>query len=220
MAALTLATLIAQVRDLVGDQAPAVTGGTNNTTFTDTQITDAVNYACQDLCVRNGYSYMEADIAVTTPFQQYPMVGVCQDYLIIRRVMLKGSSSAETQLLKSSEAEEDIKNPAWRQLTADMVATFPRRWVLKDGKTIWPIPTPTAAYPSGTTVTLTVGYIQQPSTLVNMTDTVDARIPFPVQIYLKYAAASWLKEFSGTDQTDLAQAAAWMKQFLGYIGGE
>ena len=216
MAALALSTLLTQVRDLVGDQTPAYTGGTNNTRFSDAQITDAINYACQDLCIRNGYSYTEAAVTATTPFASYSLASIL-DYLIIRRILLSGQG----ELLASAEADEDLRNPFWRTATADMVTAFPRRWLLKDGATVLIIPAAAQAYPTnGTTVTITVGYIQRPTILVANTDTVDSRIPWPVQIYLKYAAASWLKQFSGTDQTDLAQAQAWMTMFLGYIGGE
>jgi len=217
MAALTLTTLNAQVRDLVGDPSNS---GTGANTYSDPQITDAINYAIQDLCTRMHFTYVEKDLTATTPWSSFTLGSIAQDYISIRRIMLKNSGTSPasyTELLQSTYAQEDLRNNAWRQLTADMSTGFPLRWILQDGETIVAIPRPTAAYPSGTTVTLTIGYVQQPTALASGTDPVDARIPFPIQIYLKYAAASWLKVLSGKDITDLNQAKAWMDQFNAYI---
>lgn len=214
MASLTLAQLRTQVQDLIGDNAQIA--GTNNQTYSDAQIADAINYAIQDLCTKQNWTYLDADVTATTPFQSYSMIGTIQDYLKIRRVFLKNSGTSPatyTELLKSSYVEEDVKNAEWRQLTADMVNTFPRRWVSMDGETIFIIPRPTAAYPSGTTVTITVGYIQRPAALVSDSDTVDDRIPWPVQIYLKYAACAWLKQLSGQDTMDPSYAKVWMDMY-------
>lgn len=219
MAALTLAQLQLYTRDLVGDPSNS---GTGANTYTDQQVTDAINFACQDICNKLNFTYKSQDITATTPFQSYDLTTLAQDYVKIRRVALKDTSTTPvsyTELLKSTYGEEDLRNPAWLQLTCTPPTTLPRRWVLVDGKTIYVVPRPTAAYPAaGTTVTITVGYVQQPTVLVNTTDTVDTRIPWPVQIYLKYAAASWLKQFSGQDTQDLQQANEWMQQFNNYIG--
>lgn len=234
MAALTLANLTTLVRDLIGDPInTTAVGGVNNTDYTATQVTDSINWAIQYVCTQMHYTYVETMIisAVGTVPLAFPLSGgvnaagaaaPINDYLIIRRVMTGGTPHLLTAiptstLLLSSEAEEDMKSPTWRGYSSATIP--PKRWLLKDGTTIFLVPTPTVGN-STTNFVITVGYTQKPTDLAADADPVDSRIPWPVQNYLKYAAAAWLKQLGGRDVHDQQQAAEWMKMFNDFVGLE
>lgn len=234
MAALTLATLNTQVRELVGDPVNVGLGtGAGANTYSDAQIADAINWAIQYVCDKMDYTYQETMViqAVGAVPLTFPLAngvlpsGVAQpinDYLSVKRVMTGGSPHLLTaislsSLLMTTEAEEDAKNPAWRSYSSGTIA--PRRWLFLDGATIVLVPTPTTGN-SGANFVVTVGYTQKPTALANNTDVVDSRIPWPVQNYLKYAAGAWLKQLGGQDQQSLTQSTAWLEVFNKFAGIE
>lgn len=230
MAALTLLQLRTLTRDLVGDPD---NGGTGANTYSDSMMNDAINWAVQYVCTRMGYTYKEALIiqAVSASPLVFSMAGAVNtagtsapinDYLVLRRVMTGGkpngvSAIATATLIKSSEAEEDLKSPTWRGYTSATIA--PKRWLLLDGTNIMLVPTPTVGN-STTNFIITVGYSQKPTDLSANGDTVDSRIPWPVQNYLKYAAGSWLRQMGGQDLQSLQESSEWLKVFNDFVGLE
>lgn len=230
MAALTLATLRTLTRDLVGDPD---NGGTGANTYSDAQHAQAINWAIQYVCTRMHYTYQEAIIiqaVATTPlvFSLANAVNTAgtsapiNDYLIIHRVMTGGrpngvTAIATSTLIKTTEAEEDLKSPTWRGYTSATIP--PKRWLLLDASKIMLVPTPTVGN-SSTNYVITVGYTQNPTALSADGDTVDSRIPWPVQNYLKYAAGAWLKQLGGQDEQDIPQSEEWMKIFNDFVGLE
>lgn len=228
MAALTLSQLRVLTRDLVGDPD---NGGTGANTYSDAQMAQAINWAIQYVCTKMRYTYKEALIiqAVSAAPLVFSMAGAVDtagasapinDYLIIQRVMTGGRPHSLTAiptatLIKSTEAEEDLKSPTWRSYTSSTIA--PKRWLLLDSTSLMLVPTPTVGN-SSTNFVITVGYTQKPTDLAADGDAVDARIPWPVQNYLKYASGAWLKQYGGQDEQDLKQSMTWMQMFNDFIG--
>lgn len=248
----TLAQLQTDVKYLTGD--------IQGTRFSPALLNDAINYAIKMLVQIKGYSYIERNIVSNTENQQglivFPLSGTLadstastynyMDYIEIRRVMNGGvyysptSVSANTlpqvQILKSTVAEEDMKNPSWRQSQMANTGLSPippfvpntnqsftgNRWVLQDGNTIVVV-SPGAPNVVDVGVVqygvITVGYIQQPALLSSDSDTVDSRIPLTVQQYIKYAAAAWLLALDNSDATSLETAKLYQSTFQQLIGG-
>jgi hypothetical protein len=96
----------------------------------------------------------------------------------------------------------------------------PQRWAILEGNIIVAFPVPMATYLGNPATWLArIGYVQQPALLTATSDTVDARIPFQVQPYLKYAAASWLLALDNSDATALQTSRVFMDSFIAYLGG-
>lgn len=230
MAALTLLQLRNLVRDLVGDPD---NGGTGANTYSDAMMADAINWSIQYVCTRMHYTYKEAMViqavsasplvfslasAVDTAGAAAPVT----DYLVIRRVMTGGRPHSLTAiptatLIKTTEAEEDLKSPTWRGYTSATIP--PKRWLLLDGENMMLVPTPTVGN-SSTNFVITIGYTQNPTALSADNDPVDSRIPFPVQNYLKYAAGAWLRQLGGQDLQSLNESSEWLKMFNDFVGLE
>jgi hypothetical protein len=105
--------------------------------------------------------------------------------------------------------------PKWRETVG-----IPQRWALLDGGKLVAFPLPIQTCQGAAIYwTATIGYVQQPALLSVDADTVDARIPYAVQQYLKYAAASWLLALDETDTTSLETSKILMDTFIAYLGG-
>jgi hypothetical protein len=158
------------------------------------------------------YTYVEENITITSApsNQKYGVIPLTSfmDYIEIRRCYF---DTYFTELVKTTMAMEAERNPYWR-----VAIGLPERWFLYDGETIAIVPYSGAqlsGFPSAT-----VGYIQSPVLLSANTDTVDTRIPYAVQNYIKYAAASWLLSLDQTDTTALQTAKTYMDTFISLIG--
>jgi len=154
-----------------------------------------------------------------------------RDYIEIRRVLSGGSvnniaSSSVYELITTGNAQEDMKNPTWRTDQG-----VPRRWTLYDGNNIVLIKPPSGGneilvvdpstgvmFGTATGYIITVGYVQQPLLMVGPTDTVDSRVPLPMQQYLKYAGSSWLLSLDQTDTASLNTAKLYMDTFMNLVG--
>lgn len=228
-----------------------LTGDIQGTRFSPTLLDDAVNYAVKQLVTINGYTYIERPIASNTtlnglynlfifPLQgnQAGIVGTpaynYMDYIEIRRVFIGGvlgavNVSPYKEILKSTIAEEDMRNPNWRQAQGGPAqgpvfgingATYGSRWTLQDGRTIVVTPPGAPTFGAGNAqAMITVGYVQAPPLLSDPADTVDVRIPFNVQQYIKYAAAAWLLSLDNTDTQSLNTAQLYQNTFTQLIGG-
>ena len=108
-------------------------------------------------------------------------------------------------LLESTLVIEDTKNPNWRSRTG-----YPTVYIQASGALILLNGQP----PSGDVL---VGYIQEPTQMVNPTDTPDPRIPEYFHQYLKFAAAAWLLSQAGQTQ-DLKRASEHFAKFANGIG--
>lgn len=214
----TLASLQTDLINLLGDQ--------KGTSWSTTQLTDAINLAIKRLCALKHYTYQEAAVPITqtTTGESYGVASLYsaspsfdyRDYIEIRRCFWQGTYSSANyvptvELVHSTLETEAERNAYWRSLTG-----LPERWLQKDGATI--LVTPYAGGYLPVINILTVCYIQAPTLLVNLTDTPDPRIPYPVQQYLKYAAASWLLSLDQTDTTALQTAKMYMDTFVGLVG--
>lgn len=196
MASLTLSAVQTQVRDLVGDAT-----ATSNT-WSDQQVTDAINFAVKDYCRKTEVSYLEASANLDSAGK----ATIPSDYLEVKRVYYSGSV-----LLKSTKKFESMKSATW--LTDSGTAT--RSWVEYSGSQIKLVPVLTA-WGSGSP-TCTIGYVQAPTDLASSGDFLDSRIPVPHQIHLKYAAAAYLLQFDG-DAQDQGKADKYLNEFNALIG--
>jgi hypothetical protein len=225
LSAYTLATLKTDTQYLTGD--------IEGTRYSPSMLTDAINFAIKTLVARMGYTYKEAQILQTSadttfPYGVYfPLKGgsgptaydYC-DYIEIRRIAVGYDDSnspipqAIYALNKTTLMQEDQGFLNWRTNTG-----VPQRWVLLDGDKIvaFPLPVQTNA---GTTIYwgVTIGYVQNPALLTSDSDTVDARIPYVVQQYLKFAAASFLLSLDQSDASSLQTAKTYMDTFIAMIG--
>lgn len=252
LASYTLAQLTTDVKYLTGD--------IQGTRFSTALLNDAINYAIKVLVQTKGYTYIERPIVSNTANQQgltvFPLSGTLadsslatynyMDYLEIRRVMNGGvyfnptsvslNTLPQTQILKSTVAEEDMKNPNWRQAQNSATSGGPtpapiantnqaftgNRWVLQDGNTVVVVsPGAPNVVDAGSVLysVVTIGYVQQPALLSSENDTVDSRVPLTVQQYIKYAAAAWLLALDNSDTTAIELAKLYQSTFQQLIGG-
>jgi hypothetical protein len=107
--------------------------------------------------------------------------------------------------LESTIQIEDQKNANWRSRTG-----YPTVWIQASGYAILLNGQP----PSNSVL---VGYIQDPTPMVNPTDTPDPRIPAYFHQYLKFAAAAWLLSQAGQTQ-DIKKASEHFAKFTNGIG--
>lgn len=223
VAAYTLALLTTDVQALIGD--------VNGTRYSTVMLNDAINYAIKQIATLRNYTYVEKTLSLSIPTSgsytgqyTFPMVVTGagaynhMDYITIKKAMIgsvgAGSPWDLRSLLDSSVAYEDAKNPKWRTTFG-----YPMRWVMADGSTIMTVPSVNTELPGcPNPFTMTIGYIQQPALLSDAADTVDSRIPYTVQQYLKYCAASWLLSLDNTDTQSLSTSKIYMDRFLSLIG--
>ena len=188
-APLTLAQLRYLTQYLVGDP--------QTSTYSVEMYLDAINFAIKDYAKKTGATYIES---TATPDAN----GLCvipTAYLRILRVLYSGS-----QLVESTFNFESMKDPAWQTLIG-----APKRWILWSGAKVKLTPhlvSPTDA---------TLGYVEDPTDLVDDTDIVDTRIPWAHHEYLKYSAAAWLLNLDGDGQENNL-SGAYEAKFNALIG--
>jgi hypothetical protein len=193
-----------------------LTGDVDGTRFSPARLTEAANWAVKTLVTRMGYTYIESQVAIKSsdsvfPHGSYFPITSEMDYLEIRRVFLaSGQGTSTYPLLSTTLPLEDANYPWWRSRVG-----IPERWALFNGSSIAVFPLPDTSQ----TWTCTIGYVQQPQLLSADGDTVDARVPFSVQPYLKYAAANWLLSLDQSDTTSLQTAKLYMDTFYDMING-
>lgn len=137
----TLEELRTDLRLLVGDVESL------STSFTDSTMNQALNFAVQHYLRITGKSYVENTASLTSGVATIP-----NPYIQINRV---GYGSPNSWLLNSSVAEETNKNPNWENVTGNA-----KRWVLFDGQTIRVTPIPANG-------TITFGYIEEPTPMAD-----------------------------------------------------
>lgn len=192
-----MSTTLAQMRYwtqyLVGD--------TNKETYDDTMYKDAINFAVEDYVQKTGVTYTEASILPDTN----GFITIPTDYMRVHRVIYPIGSVA-TQLVETTFKFEAMKYNTWQ-----VTAGEPARWLIWNGSKIKITPVP------ATPVFATVGYIQKPTDMVLDADVVDPRIPDRDVEELKYAAAFWLLQLTGDNQS-MALAQQFMQEFNALIG--
>jgi len=214
----TLSTLQADLINLLGDK--------QGTSWSTSQLTDAINLGIKRLCALKHYTYQEAAVPIsqTTTGESYGVASLYstspsfdyRDYIEIRRCYWQGTYLSSNyvptvELVHSTLETEAERNANWRSLAGQ-----PERWLQRDGATI--LVTPYSGGYLPTTNVLTVCYIQAPTLLALPADLPDPRIPYAVQQYIKYAAASWLLSLDQTDTTALQTAKMYMDTFVGLVG--
>ncbi len=188
----TLLQIRNDVRLLLGD-SPALA-----VAYTDSTINFAINYAIQHYLRITGKSYTE----YTTTCNTNGLITLPNAYIEVDRV---GVGNPNVWLLQSGLYDETNKNPNWENLVGT-----PKRWVTYDGTKIRTVPKPS------TSLTATIGYIEEPVNINQDTSTVDPRVPITFQRFLKYAAAYWLLMIDG-DTQDVQLALNMMQQFVELI---
>ena len=113
-------------------------------------------------------------------------------------------------LSKSSKQLEAMRNPNWETATGDSV----KRWLLWNDSTIQLAPLLTTGF---TGKYCKVGLTEMPLLLTAPADTVDGRIRYSHQEYLKYAAAYYLLMMR-TDKQFTDMGEYFMAQFMKLIG--
>ena len=229
LASYTLSQLTSDLLSLSGD--------VNQTRYSPALINDAINASIKLLVTKKGYTYLEkiAGVGPSIPsWAQFPLKGSllgpgtptydATDYIEIRRVSFgmaiiatlgpTSFASAGYRLNKTTLAIEDMNHPNWRTQ-----ASTPARWAFYDGSTVAVFPQISpSVIASGYTPIISVGYVQQPALLSLASDTVDSRVPYSVQQYLKYASAAWLLSLDKSDTTSLNTAKLYQDTFEQLIG--
>ena len=198
MASYTLTELREQVRDLLRDNSNTgldLPMADDANSYSNAQITDAINWAIRDFCQQTKSSFIE-HTSLTVDVNG--LATIPTDFITIDDVKYAAKS-----LIKSSAEFEDMKNPEWE----DATGTVCKRWVPWSGNQIKFTP---IAWTASTVAAM--GYIQSPTPLVNDSDLVDSRIPEYEQGYLKYGAAWYLLQFCN-DKQNQDLAGKYLKQY-------
>jgi hypothetical protein len=197
----TLAELEDDVRDFVG---PGVYYRFFLPAGSTEWVDYAIKFACRQICCLMGLTRL--DIMCTPSNNQIIIPGdsikvvSCQS-----RWTNSGGAPVGKILLESTIQIEDQKNANWRSRTG-----YPTVWIQASGYAILLNGQP----PSNSVL---VGYIQDPTPMVNPTDTPDPRIPAYFHQYLKFAAAAWLLSQAGQTQ-DIKKASEHFAKFTNGIG--
>lgn len=222
MTALSSYTLLALQNDLYG-----LLGDFQQTRYTLSQANDAINFSLKHLCDKMGYTRVETPIPISqvpsgeafglAPLYSATLGFDLRDYIRIPRVYWGGTLSGVTEtpfyeLTKTTLDWESERNANWRTTYGT-----PIRWGMFDGQTIFVTPWSSSLIQLQTTISL--AYLQAPALLVNPTDAVDSRIPYQVQQYIKYAAASWLLSLDQSDTTSLQTAQVYLDTFNKLLEG-
>jgi len=212
----TLAEVDTQLRELIGDY--------QRTNFSQSAVTEAINWA-QDLVMRrkgfkvDGYLY---------PISGYPTGALPSTSLDTKRVQLvtpttlvyaplpsTGDDDVVIRILdESTMVHEDAANELWR---SQRTAYLPRRWTLIGNQkfTIVPPILPVSA-PS---YAVRVYVVSMATRVVAPTDPIDPAIPNYYQEALRYAAAAYLME-KDTDLKSMQLKGEMMKSFEYHMSGE
>ena len=203
---MNLGQLKTLVRDLIRDNvnyeatAPDSQSALN---YTETQVTDAINWAIKNYCDKTGASYLEENATLTAD----GIATIPSDF-----IRILGVEYSNKELVESTADFEDLKDDEWESRTG----TVTRRWVKWSGSQVKL--TPILAAWSGGTSQCAIKFIEQPTALALNADNVDSRIPASQQEYLKYAAAAWLLQMMN-DEQNYALANQFDKQFNALIKG-
>ena len=191
-----LSDLITATRDVVGDPSD------QTTTFSDTLVVAAINFAVANYCEKKGVTYAEAALSIAST----GLATLPADVLRVNRIYTSSGHLHETRM-----DTEDDRLPTWRSLSSATDAI--ERYMLYSGNQVRVIPSPHATYSA------TLGYLQTPTlfSTSNLETETDARIPAVDQAYLCFAAASRLLILK-TDEENIARAGNLMKIFNGLIG--
>jgi len=202
----TLLQLRTMVRDLLADAKNYTPSGITAVaaqTYSDSQINDAINFACKQYAGKTRCTYDEV-ACTTSPSTSYYTIPSA--YLEIVDVL----SNTGLRLEKSTIEFEYLCRPNWKATWS--VNSAPKRWLQIDGSTIAVNPGfPSGLYPK-------VCMLEVPTTLALDADTVDARIDTSSQEYLKYAAGAYLLQIDGDEQS-IQLADKWLDQFNRLIAG-
>ena len=111
------------VRDLIRDNvnyeatAPDSQSALN---YTETQVTDAINWAIKNYCDKTGATYLEENATLTAA----GLAPIPSDYI---RVL--GVEYSNKELVQSTDDLENMKDDQWETRTG----TVTRRWVMWSG---------------------------------------------------------------------------------------
>ena len=200
-----LSDMISFVRVLMGDNVNSVAISPDSTvgqSYDDPTITDAINEAVRLYCNLVPCTYIEA--AAVAPSAS-GVISAPSDYFEVKRVSYGGVA-----LVKSNRDFEDLMNASFETTTG----ASPRRWSWIDSNTILLTP-----IPASPTTSAVIAYNQIPAPLVYTVQsaTLDARIQWNHQEYLKYAAASYLLQLED-DKESHDLAAKFSAEFQNLIG--
>ena len=183
----TLLQFRTQMRDILGD--PLAT----STTFSDTQLNDAVNHAILKYCQITGATYKEASATTDSS-------GIAaMPSSAIRAVRVITTTAG--QLDKSEVAQEDYRNPTWRSQTGT-----PSRWVPWDGNSVRVVPIASSA-------SVTIGYVEAPAALSVDGNSPDSRIPIGHHDWLTFEAVAFALLLA-TDKKDIEESQYFTKKFM------
>lgn len=201
---MNLAALKVQVRDLLADAknyTPNSTTAITAQSYSDAQITDALNFACKEFAKRTGCTYAETACTANTTYN----FTIPSTYLKIVDVL----DNNKKELNSTSLFFENLHDPSWRSTWA--TTKTPKRWFKLDGDSIAVTPGfPSGLYPY-------VCLLQVPTALASDADNVDTRIDVSFQEYLKYAACAYLLQIEGDGQ-NIGLADKWMDMFNRLVG--
>ena len=186
ISALTLSEIRAQVRELIGWQVfDRLFFPNGSYDWTDAGI----QWAQEQTACLMGLTRLNTQIAVGTAPSGLNNVVLPDDCIrVVACLFQTGVGTMGKVLLESTMKIEDEKNPNWKGNGNNATA-----WVQQDGESILL----NGISPSGFVL---VGYIQEPTAMVNDGDNPDPRIPPYFHQFLKYAAATYLLMLSGQGQ--------------------
>lgn len=190
-----LQELRAEVRELVG-------AGLFDRCFKPEWADEAVQFACVQAATLLGLTFtFSPTLTVTQRYVTLPVDAIQADSV---RTLPFGAIMGK-QLLKSTRAIEDRKNPSWRDRNGE-----PTVWLPETGSTLRLNGQPACGG-------VVVGYMQIPTAMVNNTDTPDARIHSALHPHLKFAAGAWLLTLEGQGK-DMEKADELFNKFGILIG--
>lgn len=193
---LTLADLIGDVRDLIGL-------GAYDRLFSQEMTVKGLNFACTQCAEIMDLTRVDVRLTVTANQAAQPADAV-------KLVSLQtwwtnsGGKTMGKNLYESTMESEDQKNPNWRSRAGE-----PTVWIPYSGNTILLNGQPGTGY-------VQVGYIQEPTPMVNLTDSPDSRIKDFLHQFFRFAAASWLTKQVGQGQ-NLKKSREYYADFIAGI---
>ena len=193
---LTLADIILEVRQLIGDYQAVM--------FKDEQITHEIFMAQADLSRRKGFNVQ----SIMMPVGVYPSGYIPPEWLTVKRVELvipgcRDSEDVVIGILRESTMEfEDAQNERWRNPTNKL----PSRYVLTGNQQIAAVP----IGPTNSGLSIRVYYIQ------GVLDYLDPRVPDYYYDVLRYGAAARLMMLD-TDLKSVELSKEYQAMFMSHI---
>ena len=194
---LSLSDLISDVRNLIGS-------GPYDVLFNQDMTTKAINFACST--VAEMLELTRVDVVTTVASNQCAQPGDAVKLLGLIDVVTLGGVTVANPILESTLEIEDRKNPNWRFRTGE-----PSIYVEYSGNTILFNGQPASGY-------VLIGYIQEPTQMINLTDTPDSRIKDFFHQYLRFGAAAWLLKQAGQGQ-NIKKSREYFADFVAGIRG-